>query len=57
METNILKQGDIVKLKSGGPVMTLSKIEQGNTVICQWFDNDNKLHTDRFRLESLEKQN
>lgn len=32
------KVGDTVKLKSGGPAMTINKID-GNEISCQWFDN------------------
>ena len=31
--------GDIVQLKSGGPAMTVSKVNEGkaNTYTCEWF--------------------
>jgi uncharacterized protein YodC (DUF2158 family) len=32
-----LKAGDIVKLKSGGPAMTICWIEDGEAY-CEWFD-------------------
>lgn len=35
---NNFKPGDIVELKSGGPDMTISSIENGS-VFCQWFDS------------------
>ena len=31
------KPGDIVALKSGGPLMTVTKVE-GGRVWCEWFD-------------------
>ncbi|MFA5849925.1 MAG: DUF2158 domain-containing protein [Bacteroidales bacterium] len=31
------KVGDTVKLKSGGPIMTINEIN-GNEISCQWFD-------------------
>ncbi|CAM7039466.1 YodC family protein [Enterobacter roggenkampii] len=33
------KTGDIVKLKSGGPDMTIKAFltSQGNSFLCQWF--------------------
>ena len=33
------KPGDTVRLKSGSPVMTVSKTEDGR-VNCVWFSND-----------------
>ncbi|HDX8374136.1 TPA: DUF2158 domain-containing protein [Aeromonas dhakensis] len=36
-----LKLGDVVRLKSGGPLMTI--IDSGNasgTWVCQWFDQN-----------------
>lgn len=52
------KKGDIVRLKSGGPEMTIEKIGQYNTsqekAQCTWFD-DKELKSHIFVLESLEK--
>ena len=33
-----IKKGDIVKLKSGGPVMTVEDIKDGKYATCVWFD-------------------
>ena len=36
-----IKAGDVVRLKSGGPKMTVSKVEQRNgamRVDCDWFE-------------------
>ena len=49
-----LKEGDVVMLKSGGPVMTINKIHSSGEVTCQWFDAAN-LKDDLFKLHSLEK--
>ena len=36
-----IKVGDIVRLKSGGPVMDVAKIRDGQAV-CHWFDEEPK---------------
>lgn len=48
-----MNAGDVVKLKSGGPLMTIKFIENGEAY-CEWFDNKTKLG-DRFALTSLTK--
>lgn len=50
--------GDVVFLKSGGPSMTVSQ-GRGSTglvyghIACQWFDDDDHLHEEAFRPETL----
>lgn len=44
------KNGDLVKLKSGGPVMTISDL--ADKITCCWFV-DGTLHNAGFTLESL----
>lgn len=39
------KPGDLVRLKSGGPVMTVSIIETDGLVRCVWFDSEWQLGT------------
>ena len=53
-----LKIGDVVKLKSGGHVMTVNNIEKNGEIYCQWFMGDklNKLENGYFPPDSLEKQ-
>ena len=44
--------GDTVRLKSGGPLMTVEKtfsLEDGETrVRCKWFDDKNQSHAEAF---------
>lgn len=48
------KVGDIVKLKSGGPDMTVEEWSAYyGSYECQWFAGK-KLDTGRFKFESLE---
>ncbi len=53
--------GTLVQLKSGGPTMTVEKVytaADGDTrVSCQWFDNDKKLSTEKFRPVALKEYN
>jgi uncharacterized protein YodC (DUF2158 family) len=54
MENN-LKAGDIVRLKSGGPVMTIQSLNTGifDQVDCKWFVND-EVKKSVFNKHSLE---
>lgn len=55
-----LKPGDVVRLKSGGPEMTIEDIgeyswgSERQQAMCKWFEGT-KLHTDTFELASLER--
>lgn len=44
--------GDLVKLKSGGPVMTVKSVNFDN-IVCQWFGGK-KLEDGHFHPDSLE---
>ena len=54
------KAGDVVKLKSGGPKMTIKKIcsmpssNEDDGADCCWFDN-NEVKDGKFPLITLEK--
>lgn len=58
-----MKKGDKVRLKSGGPVMTVKqypyKIVDGAPVEskaeCEWFDKEDQLHHSTFELDVLEE--
>jgi uncharacterized protein YodC (DUF2158 family) len=57
------KKGDVVRLKSGGPDMTVENVGEramigGEAVFCAWFENTGRKQTltrDAFEPESLEK--
>ena len=50
------KTGDVVRLKSGGPEMTVQNYVPGKTrVICTWFDDKGK-HSDGFEEDQLERE-
>lgn len=45
--------GDVVRLKSGGPQMTVDRVE-GDAVVCLWFSQAHELQTWDFGAGSLE---
>jgi uncharacterized protein YodC (DUF2158 family) len=49
----MFKVGDVVRLKSGGPDMTVFKLNATNTVECMWFLNS-KPESYWFITETLE---
>lgn len=49
----IFKCGDTVKLKSGGPVMTVFRYTTERVVVCKWFAGA-KSESDTFEVDMLE---
>ena len=47
------KPGQVVRLKSGGPIMTVEGDDMAGRVICTWFDEKNKPQSRGFAAESL----
>jgi uncharacterized protein YodC (DUF2158 family) len=37
-----LKSGDVVQLKSGGPLMTVRVVFSEHEILCEWFDGPNR---------------
>jgi uncharacterized protein YodC (DUF2158 family) len=50
-----LKPGDIVRLKSGGPQMTVNFVE-GQNVDCVWFGPDGNVKLSSFPAAALAKE-
>lgn len=49
------KKGDVVKLKSGSPTMTVENVDSRGTLSCVWYDNDKKEIVERkFSYECLD---
>ena len=46
--------GEVVRLKSGGPSMTVDG-DSGSRIICAWFDQDGSFHRYDFDQGALEK--
>ena len=52
-DKKMFEKGDVVRLKSGGPAMTVSDFDDMfDTVICEWFDGA-KRESSHFTPESL----
>lgn len=50
----MFKTGDLVQLKSGGPVMTvMEKVPVSDNWLCAWFTRKGKLQFGRFLLGML----
>lgn len=49
-----IKPGDIVQLKSGGPLMTVVEISNGEA-LCIWFSSTEQLQKERLPVLSLKK--
>ncbi len=51
--------GEIVRLKSGGPNMTVAsvKTEPHKIYSCTWFDSDNKYNSFDFYSHEIESKN
>ncbi|WP_303311196.1 YodC family protein [Hymenobacter sp. BT730] len=48
-------EGDVVRLKSGGPKMTISSVGAGPSAnaLCIWFDGHNVLQKVSFKVSNL----
>ena len=47
-------EGDLVQLKSGGPIMSVQALGR-DRVDCMWFDSQGRLHEKSFGVNSLHK--
>jgi uncharacterized protein YodC (DUF2158 family) len=47
--------GDVVRLKSGGPTMTVQSAQYADEVVCTWFGEKNKREFSPFHQDTLEK--
>jgi uncharacterized protein YodC (DUF2158 family) len=57
MSDTSIQVGDVVRLKSGGPLMTVYKCGNNDIVICTWFPSVDKAVTAGFLLMTLKKEN
>jgi uncharacterized protein YodC (DUF2158 family) len=49
-----LQRGDLVRLRSGGPLMTIGGIK-GDQVDCFWIDMDGQPNAENFPIDVLQK--
>ena len=50
------KVGDVVKLNSGGIMMTVVDVDTASNIIsCVWFTKDNHITSAKFKMEVLTK--
>ncbi|NBB25675.1 DUF2158 domain-containing protein [Porphyrobacter sp. SLTP] len=49
----MIQAGDLVRLKSGGPIMTVGWMRD-EKISCEWFDERNELKSSIFRYQQLE---
>ena len=49
----MLQEGQVVQLKSGGPLMTVMSVEDNGWVKCVWFDAKDR-RSDFFKEPTLE---
>lgn len=50
------KIGDVVRLRSGGPMLTVGDVRQEDdhwVVMCDWFNEQGDSNSDVFRVEQL----
>lgn len=53
------KTGDVVRLKSGGPSMTVTSQDNNGELVCKWLDSSGKLSMHSFppaALDSVETE-
>ena len=45
--------GDVVRLKSGGPLMTVQQAKYADNIVCTWFGENNTRLTEGFHPRTL----
>jgi uncharacterized protein YodC (DUF2158 family) len=52
--TDAIAEGDTVRLKSGGPLMTATNVT-GDNITCEWFDRQDQAQSRTFKALALVK--
>jgi uncharacterized protein YodC (DUF2158 family) len=50
-----IKSGDVVRLKSGGPLMTVIEQDEVQGIRCAWFNKEEDVKVGAFNAGILEK--
>lgn len=53
MSDNPFQVGDVVRLKSGGPLMTVQQATYADNIMCTWFGESNKRMSEGFHPRTL----
>lgn len=53
MTTSKFQIGDVVRLKSGGPLMTVQQATYADNIVCTWFGENNKRMSEGFHPRTL----
>jgi uncharacterized protein YodC (DUF2158 family) len=56
MAVRVFEVGSVVRLRGSGVAMTVERVgvgPEGNYVACTWFDTRDRVHHDRFVVQSL----
>ena len=54
MTTPNFQVGDVVRLKSGGPLMTVQQATYADNIVCTWFGENNKRMSEGFHPRTLQ---
>lgn len=55
MDERVLEVGDVVRLKSGGPPMTVESVE-GAAAGVVWIDDKQQIHRESFPMGTLARE-
>jgi uncharacterized protein YodC (DUF2158 family) len=55
VDEQVIRAGDVVRLKSGGPPMTVEAVEGGAARVA-WIDDKQQTHRETFATEALARE-
>ena len=53
-DEKIIEVGMVVALKSGGPQMTVERVDSNNITTCMWFDECSDIRSEQFDAKMLD---
>ena len=56
MSNKTIEAGDVVRVRSGGPLMVVDSVAAHSTpfALCVWFDERNRVHSVKIRTAALD---